>query len=70
MCNLNRRILICEFIANYISVHGKAPTVREIGEAIGVTSTSTVAGYLNRLVRDGRLRQEDASRRKYYISAA
>ena len=44
---------ILEFIREFYTTHGFGPTIREIGRGVGLQSTSTVAGYLNRMTRDG-----------------
>ncbi len=44
---------ILEFIREFCASHGFGPTIREIGRGVGLQSTSTVAGYLNRMTRDG-----------------
>lgn len=64
--NKDRRAQICAFVEKYTSEHGKAPTVREIGAAVGITSTSTTAGYLYRLSRDGFLRKGIPGRSRNY----
>lgn len=43
----NEQVLI--FIDKFISDKGFSPTVREIGEATYISSTSTVWGHLDRL---------------------
>lgn len=50
-----RRILILESIANYIAVHGRGPTVREIGVMAGLSSSSSVAFQLAQLEKAGLL---------------
>ena len=40
---------ILEYIENYIEENGYPPSVREIGQAVDLKSTSTVHGHLNRL---------------------
>ena len=40
---------ILAYIEEEIRVRGYAPSVREIGEAVGLKSTSTVHGHLQRL---------------------
>lgn len=47
------RELIFEFIVTYITKHGYSPTVREIGEAVGLKSTSSVQSQLKRMYVDG-----------------
>lgn len=46
------------FIREYISDHARPPTVREIGLAVGISSTSVVDYNLRVLERDGHLRRE------------
>lgn len=53
--NPNRRKDIIAFISWYRLKHGKAPSIREIGSAVGLSSTSTVAGYLYRMAKEGSL---------------
>lgn len=45
------KILI--FISDYIEANVIPPTVREIGKAVGLKSTSSVSEHLWRLRRDG-----------------
>jgi len=49
---------ILEFIEKYIEENNYAPSVREIGEAVDLKSTSTVHGHLNRLEKKGLLHRE------------
>ena len=44
---------ILEFIREFCTSHGFSSTIREIGKSVGLQSTSTVAGYLSRMTRDG-----------------
>lgn len=46
---------ILDFIAAHVEKHGYPPTVREIGEAVGLASPATVHAHLTRLSNDGRL---------------
>lgn len=46
---------IVEAIKSYIQEHGYAPTVREIGEMVGLKSTSSVQSHLTRLFSEGKL---------------
>lgn len=46
---------IVSFIIDYISQHGYAPTVREIGAGVGLRSTSSVNAHMRRLFADGKL---------------
>ena len=46
---------ILEFIKKEIQTKGYPPSVREIGDAVGLKSTSTVHGHLTRLEKKGLL---------------
>ena len=50
------RILV--YIQEEIAQRGYAPSVREIGEAVGLKSTSTVHGHLMRLEKKGLLHRD------------
>ena len=56
-----RNILI--FMENYIVDNSFPPTIREIGAATGINSTSVVNYNLNKLVRHGFLEREEAKSR-------
>jgi repressor LexA len=49
---------IWEFLVEYVDRHGYPPTVREIGEAVGLASPSTVHAHLANLERAGLLRRD------------
>ena len=49
---------ILDYIEKYIEVNGYSPSVREIGQAVDLKSTSTVHGHLNRLGKKGLLHRE------------
>ncbi|MET0911613.1 MAG: helix-turn-helix domain-containing protein, partial [Ilumatobacteraceae bacterium] len=49
---------ILEFIESQIRERGYPPSVREIGDAVGLTSPSTVHSHLNTLQRLGYLRRD------------
>ncbi|MBA3429486.1 MAG: transcriptional repressor LexA, partial [Actinobacteria bacterium] len=46
------------FLVEYLDGHGYPPTVREIGEAVGLASPSTVHAHLANLERAGLLRRD------------
>jgi repressor LexA len=46
------------FLVDYVDRHGYPPTVREIGEAVGLASPSTVHAHLANLERNGLLRRD------------
>ena len=56
-----RQRRIIEFIRETVHARGYPPTVREIGEAVGLTSSSSVHAQLANLERQGLLRR-DASK--------
>src|SRR5215212_8698218 len=49
---------IFDFISRYLSSHGYPPTVREIGKAVGLHSSSTVHAHLSKLESLGVLRRD------------
>ena len=49
---------IWKFLTDYVDEHGYPPTVREIGEAVGLASPSTVHAHLANLERAGLLRRD------------
>ncbi len=49
---------IFDFIKKYSAKHGYPPTVRDIGKAIGLTSSSTVHAHLLNLEKVGLLRRD------------
>jgi repressor LexA len=53
-----KRRQILDFIADELRSRGYPPSVREIGEAVGLTSSSTVHAHLATLQRQGYLRRD------------
>ena len=49
---------ILEFVNTHVDAHGYPPTVREIGQAVGLTSPSTVHAHLARLESSGLIRRD------------
>lgn len=49
------REAIIEFVSAYIAEHGYSPTTREIGDAVGISSTSHVSYWVDKLVHEGKL---------------
>ena len=49
---------ILAFIDAYIKEHGYSPTMREIGEAVGISSTSHVSYWIDRLVEQGKVTKQ------------
>jgi repressor LexA len=58
---------IFDFIKSYSSKHGYPPTVRDIGKAIGLTSSSTVHAHLANLEKAGMLRRDPTKPRALEI---
>jgi repressor LexA len=54
----DRQQRMLSFIRQHVSEHGRPPTVREIGLAVGISSTSVVDYNLRQLEREGHLRRE------------
>jgi repressor LexA len=54
---------IFDFIKRYSARHGYPPTVRDIGKAIGLTSSSTVHAHLANLEKVGLLRRDPSKPR-------
>lgn len=51
----DRQREICDFIAEHIADHGYPPSVREIGDHVGLSSPSSVHHHLRRLEEAGAL---------------
>lgn len=54
----NKQIEIYEYIKKHILEKGYPPSVREICDAVGLRSTSTVHGHLNRLQQKGLIKKD------------
>ena len=54
----DRQRQILEYVNAHVDRHGYPPTVREIGEAVGLTSPSTVHAHLAKLESAGLIRRE------------
>ena len=53
-----RQRTILDYLRVFVEEHGYPPTVREIGEAVGLRSPSTVHAHLAQLERAGLLRRD------------
>jgi repressor LexA len=60
---------IFDFIRRHTSEKGYPPTVRDIGKAIGLTSSSTVHAHLSNLERAGVLRRDPTKPRAMEVLA-
>lgn len=67
--NKAKRIQILEYMVSFATEQGRQPSVREIGMAAGLLSTSTTAGYLRRMVNEGLLTRSEQARRNYIVTS-
>ncbi len=58
---------IYQYISNYINDMGYSPTVREIGKAVGLKSSSSVYSHLSKLEIEGRIETKSYSPRTIRI---
>jgi repressor LexA len=58
---------ILDFIKSEVKTKGYPPSVREIGEAVGLASSSTVHGHLSRLESKGLIRRDPTKPRAIEI---
>ncbi|MDR7556335.1 MAG: transcriptional repressor LexA [Armatimonadota bacterium] len=65
-----RQADILTFVKRYTETHGYPPSVREIGQAMGLTSSSTVHSHLAALERKGYLRRDPSKPRALEILEA
>ena len=59
----NKLSEVYEYLKNYIDENSFPPTVREISNALGITSTSTVFYYLEKLQSQGKILRSDNKNR-------
>jgi repressor LexA len=65
----NKAQLIVEFVNRFVQENGFAPSVREIGEAVGLRSTASVSYHLQQLKAQGLLQAPEGKGRKRSIVA-
>lgn len=58
-----RQRAILEFLQEHARTHAYPPTVREIGQAVGLSSSSTVQNHLNILEQKGHIRRDPTKSR-------
>lgn len=66
----NKQLNILRCIYDAIRDNGYPPTVREIGSIVGLSSTSTVHGYLSRLETAGLLTRDASKTRALEVTQA
>src|SRR5213078_51696 len=59
---------IWDFLVEYVDRHGYPPTVREIGDSVGLASPSTVHAHLANLERAGLLKRDPTKPRALELS--
>lgn len=59
----SRQQQVLDVILNAVRERGFPPTVREIGEAVGLSSPSTVHSHLNALMKSGHIRKDPSKPR-------
>lgn len=59
---------IIDFIRKNVNAKGYPPSVREIGQAVGLKSSSTVHGYLKRLEAKGYIRRDPTKPRAIEVT--
>lgn len=64
----SRQQAILDFIKHEVRTKGYPPSVREIGEAVGLASSSTVHGHLDRLEKKGLIRRDATKPRAIEIT--
>lgn len=65
----NKSGLILEYVRQFMQENGYAPSIREIGQAVGLQSTATVSYHLEQLKRKGLLQAPEEKGRKRAIAA-
>lgn len=66
----NKAQLILDFVNQFVQENGYAPSVREIGEAVGLRSTASVSYHLQQLQAKGLLQAPGGKGRKRSIVTA
>lgn len=63
----DKQSVILDFIKSYIATHGYPPTLREIGDKFGLSSTNGVNDHLKALERKGYIRRGDMQARSIVV---
>lgn len=61
---------IYAYITEYVAENGHSPTFREVGNAVGLRSSSTVSRYIHRLVDEGRITIDESKPRTLTAAAS
>jgi repressor LexA len=65
-----RQKQLIDYLNNYISEHGYAPTLAEVGEYFGLSSLATVHKHLHNLEQKGFIKRQHNHSRALEVSAA
>lgn len=63
-----RKVAILAYVASYRNKNGFSPTIREIGEAVGLASTSSVCSQIRALEKLGLLKKSFGRPRTYTVN--
>ena len=66
----SRQIEVLQYIYEQVKEKGFPPTVREIGQAVSLSSTSTVHGHLSRLEKNGFIHRDPSKPRTIELTTA
>lgn len=64
-----RELTILKYIVEFRAEKGYAPSMREIGKALGIPSTSLISYYLDKLTAAGRIKRDPAVARGIVVVA-
>lgn len=65
-----RQKAILRFVQDYMQEHRHPPSTREIGQGVGISSTSNVIYHINRLIDYGYLSKQRGTSRTVMVLAA
>ena len=63
----NRQKAVLKFLTDFIAENGISPSIREIGEAVGLTSTSSVQFNLDALEAAGYIQRDPNHKRSIHV---
>jgi SOS-response transcriptional repressor LexA len=66
----DRQAGILRFVQAYVQQHRHPPSIRDIGNGVGISSTSNVIYHLNRLIEHGYLYKQPGTSRTLVILAS